>query len=134
MIFEICISFAIFALVMALAYCLKAQRYAEDMSCELLADLALSVKALQEEVKMLEGKQAALSQSMDIWKEAVQDTTHALSDRLAQTKDDMDGLKKQYAELETALETAAENERRFQDGINNLLDYNVKTALGGGNG
>lgn len=43
-------------------------------------------------------------------------------------------LNERFIRLEAAMETAAENERKFQDGLNNLLNYDITTAFGGGNG
>ena len=43
-------------------------------------------------------------------------------------------INERFIRLEAAMETAAENERKFQDGLNNLLNYDITTAFGGGNG
>lgn len=60
------------------------------------------------------------------------ETLSELATGIVEDKKKIAALEKRLAELENYMETAAENERKFQMGLDNLLAYDMNTAYGAG--
>lgn len=69
-----------------------------------------------------------------LYKRETEIELNAKNTRLADLDLRIKELNERFIRIDAAMETAAENERKFQDGLNNLLNYDITTAFGGGDG
>ena len=107
-----------------------------------LAALALSIEAqhenaeaIQKELtKLVQERHEQIIKAFEEANNATDSRVSSLSDALVEARNSVKELNERFIRLEAAMETAAENERKFQDGLNNLLNYDITTAFGGGNG
>lgn len=89
--------------------------------------IGLAVLGLGISLMLLARRCERLETLLDGQAEAVANAACAVSEQ----RKNMADIAQRLNELEGITAEAAENEKRFQDGLNRLMDYNIDVAMGG---